>query len=97
MDETTAASLLSRELVFMVSFGNGGSGIGLIVSLTPSELVSTGPLELLFPLELGTVAAAGGSGIALMCSFGIVGGVVVVVEDVDSSSFVTTTRLLWCE
>lgn len=90
MDETTDASLVSSELVLIVSLGKGGSGMGFIVSFTPSELVSTGPVALLVPLELG---ADGGSGIALICSFGIGGGG---AADDESSSF-TTTRLLWCE
>lgn len=47
----------------MVSFGSGGSGMGLIVSFTPSELVSTGPDGVPDELELGDAA---GSGIALM-------------------------------
>lgn len=47
-----------------MSFGKGGSGMGLIVSLTPSELVSTGPDDVPEEPELGEDAA--GSGIALM-------------------------------
>lgn len=48
----------------MVSFGSGGSGMGLIVSLTPSELVSTGPEDV--PDDDPKLGAAVGSGIALM-------------------------------
>lgn len=68
----------------MVSFGRGGSGIGLMVSLTPSELVSTGPEDVPDDPELGDAV---GSGIALMCSLGMAGG----------SSSLVTNRLLWCE
>lgn len=89
VDDTTDTSLLSKEFVLMVSLGSGGSGMGLIVSLTPSELVSTGPDVIPEPLELGV--ALGGSCIALMCSFGIAGG----AEDAESSSL--ASRLLWCE
>lgn len=56
VDDTSEASLDSNELVLMVSLGRGGSGIGLMVNLTPSELVRTGTL-------FGTTA---GSGFALM-------------------------------
>lgn len=75
VDDTREASLDSSELVLMVSLGRGGSGIGLMVSLTPSELVRTGTL-------LGTTA---GSGFALMCSFGIAGGFEDCDEDESSS------------
>lgn len=47
----------------MVSFGNGGSGMGLMVSLTPSELVSTGTEDVPDEPELGDAVV---SGIALM-------------------------------
>lgn len=87
VDETTEASLVSSVLVLMVSFGSGGSGIGLIVNLTPSELVKTGPEFVLVPLEPGVGIS---SGIALMCIFGIEGE----LNDVSSS---LTSRLLWCE
>lgn len=72
VEETKEASFESSELVLMVSFGNGGSGIGLMVNLTPSELVKTGQLGVLALFELGTTV---GSGFALMCSFGIAGGI----------------------
>lgn len=75
VDDTSEASLDSSELVLMVSLGRGGSGIGLMVNLTPSELVKTGTL-------FGTTA---GSGFALMCSFGIAGGFEDCDEDESSS------------
>lgn len=70
VEDTSEASFESSELVLMVSFGNGGSGMGLMVNLTPSELVSTGQLGTPELLELGTTV---GSGLALMCSLGIAG------------------------
>lgn len=79
VDETNEASFVSNELVLMVSLGRGGSGIGLMVNLTPSELVKTGQLAALF----GTTV---GSGFALMCSFGIAGGFEDCDEEDESSS-----------
>lgn len=78
VEDTSEASLDSNELVLMVSLGRGGSGIGLMVSLTPSELVRTGWLAALF----GTTA---GSGFALMCSLGMAGGFEDCDEDESSS------------
>lgn len=92
VEDTNEASFESSELVLMVSFGRGGSGIGLMVSLTPSELVSTGQLGTL-ALLFGTTV---GSGFALMCSFGIAGGFDDDDDDEESSSLATTNRLLRC-
>lgn len=91
VEDTNETSFVSSELVLMVSFGRGGSGIGLMVSLTPSELVSTGQLGTL-ALLFGTTV---GSGFALMCSFGIAGGFDD-DDDEESSSLATTNRLLRC-
>lgn len=92
VEETNEASCESKELVLMVSFGNGGSGIGLMVNLTPSELVKTGQLGTPALSEIGTTV---GSGFALMCSFGIAGGF---EDDEDEeSSSLAANRLLMCE
>ena len=57
VEDTTEESDGSREFVLIVSLGSGGSGIGLMVNLTPSLLVKTGVVD------------TSGFGIALICSF----------------------------
>lgn len=92
VEETSEASLASNEIVLMVSFGSGGSGIGLMVNFTPSELVKTG--------QFVAPVATTGSGLALMCNLGIAGGFDDdddEDEDDDDESSSLAIRLLWCE